>query len=170
MWGRSTRGAPPASTARRAASSSSRPRLPGGFVRLSRWRCASASPPAGGAVIALRRLRSIVWPRVPRRRARRGDRLDREWHAGHHQHDPVARGGDLLVDDSEEVSETEKRLFPLRAPPRTKTDEAMLRVLPRRPVCWCAPGQVSWLSDRPTPRAFPASRPVALRGFRPRLQ
>src|SRR2546427_13019675 len=30
-----------------------------------------------------------------------------------------------------------------------------------------APGQVSWLSDRPTPRAFPASRPVALSGFVP---
>src|SRR5256886_6907651 len=44
-----------------------------------------------------------------------------------------------------------------------KSDDAMLRVLPRRPVYWCAPGQVSWLSDRPTPRAFPASRPVALR-------
>src|SRR2546428_1857288 len=44
-----------------------------------------------------------------------------------------------------------------------KSDETMLRVLPRRPVYWCAPGQVSWLSDRPPPRAFPASRPVALR-------
>src|SRR5262249_29135414 len=32
---------------------------------------------------------------------------------------------------------------------------------------WCAPGQVSWLSDRPTPRAFPASRPVAFAGFVP---
>src|SRR5262245_55275848 len=31
----------------------------------------------------------------------------------------------------------------------------------------CAPGQVSWLSDRPTPRAFPASRPVASAGFVP---
>src|SRR2546426_2881672 len=30
-----------------------------------------------------------------------------------------------------------------------------------------APGQVSWLSDRPTPRAFPASRPVARAGFVP---
>src|SRR5439155_19946815 len=64
-------------------------------------------------------------------------------------------------------SETAKRLFPLRAPPRTKTDEAMLRVLPRRPVSRCAPGQVSWLSDRPTPRAFPARRPVAFAGFVP---
>ena len=45
------------------------------------------------------------------------------------------------------------------------------RVLPRRPVWVTAPGQVSWLSDRPTPRAFPARlRPVADRGFRPRLQ
>src|SRR5437867_2554407 len=30
-----------------------------------------------------------------------------------------------------------------------------------------APGQVSWLSDRPTPRVFPASRPVTLAGFVP---
>src|SRR2546430_17401769 len=105
MWGRSTRGAPPASAARRAAISSSRPRLPGGFVRLSRWRWASASPPAGGGVIALRSLASIVGPRRPRRT--RGDGLERERHAGHHQHDAVARGGDLLVHDSEEVAETE---------------------------------------------------------------
>src|SRR2546422_955587 len=105
MWGRSTRGAPPASAARRAAISSSRPRLPGGFVRLSRWRCASASPPAGGGVIALPSLASIVGPRRPRRT--RGDGLERERHAGHHQHDAVARGGDLLVHDSEEVAETE---------------------------------------------------------------
>src|SRR5262249_24579019 len=28
-------------------------------------------------------------------------------------------------------------------------------------------GQVSWLPDRPTPRAFPAHRPVALAGFVP---
>src|SRR5437762_13453097 len=41
------------------------------------------------------------------------------------------------------------------------------RVLPRRPVSRCAPGQVSWLSDRPTPRAFPAGRPVAFAGFVP---
>src|SRR5881296_227983 len=103
MWGRSTRGAPPASPARRAASSSSRPRLPGGFVRLSRWRCPSASPPAGGAVIALRSLASIPGPRGPRRR----DGLERERHAGHHQHDAVARGGDPLVDEAEEVAEAE---------------------------------------------------------------
>src|SRR2546427_8424157 len=30
-----------------------------------------------------------------------------------------------------------------------------------------APGQVSWLSDRPNPRAFPALSPVALAGFVP---
>src|SRR5206468_8235170 len=30
-----------------------------------------------------------------------------------------------------------------------------------------APGQVSWLSYRPTPRVFPASRPVTLAGFVP---
>src|SRR5256885_15489886 len=48
------------------------------------------------------------------------------------------------------------------------SDEANVpQVLPRRPVVECAPGQVSWLSDRPTPRAFPASRPVALAGFVP---
>src|SRR4030095_386664 len=32
---------------------------------------------------------------------------------------------------------------------------------------WHAPGQVSWLPDRPTPRAFPALTPVAFCGFRP---
>src|SRR5260370_39867903 len=48
------------------------------------------------------------------------------------------------------------------------SDEANVpQVLPRRPVVGCAPEQVSWLSDRPTPRAFPASRPVALAGFVP---
>src|SRR5438067_1701824 len=34
-------------------------------------------------------------------------------------------------------------------------------------IARCARGQVSWLSDRPTPRTFPASRPVALAGFVP---
>src|SRR5712692_8593561 len=34
---------------------------------------------------------------------------------------------------------------------------------------WCAPGQVSWLPDRPTPRAFPAYA-SGFCGFRPRLQ
>src|SRR6266849_2973774 len=34
----------------------------------------------------------------------------------------------------------------------------LTQVLPRRPVGGRAPGQVSWLSDRPTPRAFPAPR------------
>src|SRR5262249_54582454 len=32
---------------------------------------------------------------------------------------------------------------------------------------WFGSGQVSWLSDRPTPRAFPASRPVTFAGFVP---
>src|SRR5687768_16659412 len=64
---------------------------------------------------------------------------------------------------------TAKRLLPLRAPPRTNSDEA--KASPgssREDRCReCAPGQVSWLSDRPTPRAFPASRPVAIAGFVP---
>src|SRR5260370_19771769 len=48
------------------------------------------------------------------------------------------------------------------------SDEANVpQVLPRRPVVGCAPEQVSWLSDRPTPRTFPASRPVAPAGFVP---
>src|SRR2546428_6256905 len=34
----------------------------------------------------------------------------------------------------------------------------LVQVLPRGPVGVRAPGQVSWLSDRPTPRAFPAPR------------
>src|SRR5712692_7217533 len=55
------------------------------------------------------------------------------------------------------------RLLPLRTPPRIKFDwwrsdrrVGLTRVLPRRPVGVRAPGQVSWLSDHPTPRAFPA--------------
>src|SRR6266542_6913284 len=55
------------------------------------------------------------------------------------------------------------RLLPLRTPPRMKSDwwrldwsAGLTQVLPRRPVGVQAPGQVSWLSDRPTPRAFPA--------------
>src|SRR3989442_4482452 len=34
----------------------------------------------------------------------------------------------------------------------------LVQVLPRGPVEVRAPGQVSWVSDRPTPRAFPAPR------------
>src|SRR6266508_399699 len=51
------------------------------------------------------------------------------------------------------------RLLPLRAPPRMKSERcvAVTRVLPRRPVLGMrASGQVSWLSDRSTPHAFPA--------------
>src|SRR5215467_8489729 len=51
--------------------------------------------------------------------------------------------------------------------PRLSLRSDIVRVLPRRPGEVHAPGQVSWLSDRPTPRAFPASRPVALAGFVP---
>src|SRR5262245_65566740 len=49
------------------------------------------------------------------------------------------------------------------------------RLLPRRPVLGSAPGQVSWLSDRPTPRAFPTrlgqwhlrvSSPITVTGSR----
>src|SRR5262247_14173 len=51
--------------------------------------------------------------------------------------------------------------------PRLSLRSDIVRVLPRRPGNVRAPGQVSWLSDRPTPRAFPASRPVTLAGFVP---
>src|SRR5881296_1778429 len=52
MTGCLTDGARRLRIARRSAISSSRPRLPGGFVRLSRWRRASGSPSrAGGALI-----------------------------------------------------------------------------------------------------------------------
>ena len=66
-----------------------------------------------------------------------------------------------------------KRLLPLRAPPRMRCDECTTVTRSsredRREVA--ASGQVSWLSDRPTPRAFPAATPASgLRGFRPRLQ
>src|SRR5689334_9530135 len=49
------------------------------------------------------------------------------------------------------------RLLPLRAPPRTRREcgATVTRVLPRRPVRSGGVGQVSWLSDRPTPRPFP---------------
>src|SRR6266436_2293840 len=49
------------------------------------------------------------------------------------------------------------RLLPLRAPPRTRREcgATVTRVLPRRPVRGGGVGQVSWLSDRPTPRPFP---------------
>src|SRR5437867_2619843 len=60
-----------------------------------------------------------------------------------------------------------KRLLPLRAPPRTRVVEAMPGSSREDRNRKCARGQVSWLSDRPTPRAFPASRPVALAGFVP---
>src|SRR5690242_21724227 len=60
-----------------------------------------------------------------------------------------------------------KRLLPLRAPPRTRVVEATPGPPAKTGVEECTRGQVSWLSDRPTPRTFPASRPVALAGFVP---
>src|SRR5215510_4160842 len=50
------------------------------------------------------------------------------------------------------------RLLPLRTPPRMRSRRwtKLTRVLQRRPVDVVADGQVSWLSDRPTPHAFPA--------------
>src|SRR5437763_4163646 len=105
MTGRRTPGAPPHSTASRSAISSRRPRLPGGFVRPSRWRCASAASPAGGAAIELRRLESIEAGRASPRRRRHG--LERDGNARDHQHDAVAGGGDLLVDEAEQVAEAQ---------------------------------------------------------------
>src|SRR5437588_657151 len=52
MTGRATSGARPRRTARRSAISSSRPRLPGGLVRLSRWRRAALSPSREGGATA----------------------------------------------------------------------------------------------------------------------
>src|SRR5512143_2147714 len=48
-------------------------------------------------------------------------------------------------------------LLPLRAPPSRRCEwcTTVTRVLPRRPVRGGSVGQVSWLSDRPTPRTFP---------------
>src|SRR5512144_2771162 len=48
-------------------------------------------------------------------------------------------------------------LLPLRAPPSRRCEwcTTVARVLPRRPVRGGGVGQVSWLSDRPTSRAFP---------------
>src|SRR6266571_1876181 len=42
--------------------------------------------------------------------------------------------------------------------------------LPAKGCCCERLDQVSWLTDRPTPCAFPAVRPVASRRFRPRSQ
>src|SRR5438132_1441157 len=58
MTGRATSGARPRRTARRSAISSSRPRLPGGLVRLSRWRRAALSPSREGGAIEARSLES----------------------------------------------------------------------------------------------------------------
>src|SRR5438067_10831195 len=58
------------------------------------------------------------------------------------------------------------RLLPLRAPPRMKSDDIPGSSLEDRSRY--APGQVSWLSDRPTPRAFPTrAASVAFAGFVP---
>src|SRR5262247_92127 len=63
---------------------------------------------------------------------------------------------------------TAKRLLPLRAPPRIRCADLTLPGSSLEDRCrWCAPGQVSWLSDHPTPRAFPADWPVASAGFVP---
>src|SRR6266849_1559346 len=63
---------------------------------------------------------------------------------------------------------TAKRLFPLRAPPTMKSDVTTCPDPPSKTGFGSAPGQVSWLSDRPTPRAFPTRcRSVALAGFGP---
>src|SRR5207247_8024063 len=64
--------------------------------------------------------------------------------------------------------DTANRLLPLRAPPRTNSDDETMRPgPPAKTGVRVAPGQVSWLSDRPTPRAFPAVGPVAFAGFVP---
>src|SRR5262245_22793623 len=42
--------------------------------------------------------------------------------------------------------------------------------LPAKGCCCICLDQISWLTDRPTPCAFPAVRPVASRRFRPRSQ
>src|SRR5206468_4435208 len=68
---------------------------------------------------------------------------------------------------SGESRSTAKRLLPLRAPPTINSDGPIDPDPPSKTGERIAPGQVSWLSDRPTPRAFPASRPVALAGFVP---
>src|SRR5215510_13447450 len=56
------------------------------------------------------------------------------------------------------ASRSASRLLPLRTPPRTRSEQwtKLTRASRRRPVRVTAPGQVSWLSDRPTPHAFPA--------------
>src|SRR5207244_9621225 len=68
---------------------------------------------------------------------------------------------------SGESRTTAKRLLPLRAPPTINSEGTTDPDPPSKTGERIAPGQVSWLSDRPTPRAFPASRPVALAGFVP---
>src|SRR5262245_47838921 len=101
MTGWRISGAPPRSSARRSASSSSRPRLPGGFVRLARWRSAASAPPGGGGAIALRSAARRVIARSPR--------LDRERNARDHEHHRVAHRRHALIHAAEQISESQPR-------------------------------------------------------------
>ena len=71
ITGCATCGGAPVSAASRAASSSRRPRLPGGFVSVSRWRRASRSAPGAGAAIASQSAVMVITRGRPSRSAAR---------------------------------------------------------------------------------------------------
>ena len=99
-------------TTTRTASSSRRPRLPRGFVRLSsRRRAASASRSSGTTTEAMRRSRAITAPASPGGPARLG-RLHDEGTSGDHQHHLVGGPRDGLIDQAERVAKApaERRL------------------------------------------------------------
>src|SRR5262245_28412598 len=98
MTGRATLGGPPRMRASRRASSSRRPRLPGGLVRLSRWRWMAGPAESSGGAMALTSLES--WNGRFMRRS-----LHREGNAGDHQDHALRRGSYALVDLPEEIAE-----------------------------------------------------------------
>src|SRR5918996_4066224 len=94
--GCSTRGGSPRRVASRTASSSRRPRLPGGLVSWSRWRRAAPAPAGSGARIASR---SFGSEHISAHRGLHGHRDPR-----HHEGDSVAGGGHTLVHEAEEIA------------------------------------------------------------------
>src|SRR5262245_34174290 len=100
MTGRPTLGGPPPMMASRRASSSRRPRLPGGLVRLSRWRWMTGPADSSGGAMALTSLESRDGRLI-------GGVLHREGDARHHEDNALGGGGDALVDDPQEIAEAQ---------------------------------------------------------------
>src|SRR5262245_52893059 len=103
MIARRTRGGQrPVISARRQASSSRRPRLPGGLESWSsRARVAWPAPTDRGRTRSRSFWRSV---RALAPRPRRGGALDRNGDAGDHQRDEVGGGGDTLVHGAEKIA------------------------------------------------------------------